>query len=68
MAFYDSILSFEGIFTNLMYLSYPKGHVLVLFADTSRTFGKTDMALTQRGFSNSAKTSAIWKEKTKKKL
>lgn len=59
MVVYERILSFEGIFTGLTYLSYLEGHhVLVPFADISKTSGKTEMALTQR-FSNSAKTSAI---------
>lgn len=51
------------VFLHASHLFYLKGHhVLVPFEDISRTSGKTDMALTQT-FSNSAKTSAIWKKK-----
>lgn len=61
--FYECILSFEGIFTRITYLSVLPWGTSCFSADISRMSGKTEMALTPRRFSNSAKTSASWKKK-----
>lgn len=63
MAFYERIFEFRRQFCTLHRPLTSRTSCLVPFADMSRTPGKTEMALMQRSFSYSAKTSAICKEK-----